>query len=404
LTGEINSSSVDVRIGDPYCNKTIDQVRVWNRSLSSEEIKLLYESSVTYPTQANFSLSETNLGDSDVFYDFYRNETVAAIWYFDKGEGSYAYDETGNNNTGILKNNPTWISDCKYGNCLKFDKTNDYVEIPEDDIFNISESITIEAWVKSYTFVSGDDMDTVVLRNDWGDKKGFFLRTSYDNDKRPSIYIANGTDWFGVGSSDIIEANEWYHLVATRQGSNIKLYINGILNNSRSDFVGDIVHDTGPIYIGTENTDGYGGCNATIDEVKIYPRVLSSEEILCHYANNCSESGFLNETITLGAGYHYYTARASEGENYTTSALLLPLNISKGSTTTRLFLNGTEGNRDYNTSQIANFTVSVDTDYDSIVYLDTNISGWLLQSDTSPLFNFISWIITSYIEDSFCIQ
>ena len=56
---------------------------------------------------------------------------------------------------------------------------------------------------------------------------------------------------------------------------------------------------------------------------------MSADEVLCRYANNCSDYGLWNDTETLGAGYHYYTVRASGGENYTTSSLLLPLLIEK---------------------------------------------------------------------------
>ena len=87
-------------------NGTIDEARLWNRSLTKHEIKELYESKVTYPTQTNFSLSESNTGDSDVYYDFYRNGTVASIWHFDEGSGNYTFDETGNNNTGTLRVGP----------------------------------------------------------------------------------------------------------------------------------------------------------------------------------------------------------------------------------------------------------------------------------------------------------
>jgi len=60
---------------DGFFNGTIDNIRIWNRSLSAGEIKILYESSVTYPTETNFSYSESNEGDSDLTYNFYRNQT-----------------------------------------------------------------------------------------------------------------------------------------------------------------------------------------------------------------------------------------------------------------------------------------------------------------------------------------
>jgi len=54
-------------------NGTIDEVRIYNRALSAEEIRQLYETKVTYPTETSFSFSESNKGDDDVVYKLYRN-------------------------------------------------------------------------------------------------------------------------------------------------------------------------------------------------------------------------------------------------------------------------------------------------------------------------------------------
>lgn len=61
--------------------------------------------------------------------------------------------------------------------------------------------------------------------------------------------------------------------------------------------------------------------------------------------------------------------------------------INTAPTLTRLFLNGTEGNKNYNLTQTANFTVLINIS-GKTVYLGTNISGWSAASGSTPLYNY----------------
>jgi len=311
-----------------YFNGTIDEVQIWKRALTEDEIKELYESKVTYGTQTNFSLSESNTGDADVYYDFYRNGTVAAIWHFDEGEGNYSFDETGNNNTGTLENSthgiPQWTADCKYGSCLEFDGEGDYVLVPHKSSLSLS-TMSIEVWFK-YNEV--DDMRIISKRG------GSDFWANY----QLSTYGAAGPLTFEFGDGATSEFNLlgpvpttdiWYHVIVTYEDStkNATMYVNGdYYNNSTAAFSPN--QNTGDLYIAGRD-GGTKLFNGTIDEVKIYPRALSPEEVLCHYVNNCSEAGFWNDTTMLGAGYYYYTTRSSGGENYTSSSVLIPLQINK---------------------------------------------------------------------------
>ena len=82
---------------------------------------------------------------------------------------------------------------------------------------------------------------------------------------------------FYVYSNYAIELEQWYHIAATRtSASDIKLYINGVLDNSGSTTP---YANTGIKYrIGTINT-GHFPFNGKIDDVRIYDKVLSSGEI-----------------------------------------------------------------------------------------------------------------------------
>jgi hypothetical protein len=206
-------------------NGTIDEIRIWNRSLSSDEIKELYESSATYPTQTNFSLSETNLGDSDVHYDFYRNGTVSAIWHFDEGEGNYTFDESGNNNTGNLQNStdgvPQWSTDCKYGSCLRFDGIGDYIRVSRSSILEPSD-ITVETWI--YLDVSPSSEGNIVSKGTWGSSEGYNL--GIYNDGSIYFHIRNGTNQESITSDDLVPIQRWVHVAGAFDNSSKELAVN----------------------------------------------------------------------------------------------------------------------------------------------------------------------------------
>jgi hypothetical protein len=98
-----------------------------------------------------------------------------------------------------------------------------------------------------------------------------------------------------------------------------------------------------------------------------------------------------NDTLPAGTFYWKSYARDKAG-NWNVSDVWV-FTINKAVATIRLFLNGTEGNKYYsldvrnNFVAVANFTVTINTSYPVTVYLDTNITGWSLQSGISPLYN-----------------
>ena len=301
---------------------TIDEVQIWNRSLTTNEIAELYQSSVVYGTQTNFTFSENNTGDADVNYDFFRNGTVAGVWHFDEGSGNTTIDSSDNGNTGTLTNNPTWItnSSCKYGSCLFFNGTGDYVKVNDSNSLHITDAITITAWV--YIPQTAGNVNTQVFYKD-----SYYMNIGWNEYSKPYFYIDGS--WRTTDNQYHIWPGGWEFVAATYDSSTreIKFYRDDELLETKT--LSGL--STYKISVTTDNPIIPGGTTQgrqhIIDEVRIYPRALSAAEILCQYGNNCTQTIFSNETATLPAGYYYYVARASGGQNYTTSALLLPLNI-----------------------------------------------------------------------------
>lgn len=115
---------------------------------------------------------------------------------------------------------------------------------------------------------------------------------------RISAYIFNRSGGLGAGAyvEEPLQADEWIHIVAcfdpgtkSSPKAGVSIYKNGILRGSPATQHGalyssfDIVPESGtaPVRLGTRNfTSFFAG---SLDEVAIYPRVLTATEIKAHY-------------------------------------------------------------------------------------------------------------------------
>jgi flagellin-like protein len=105
-----------------------------------------------------------------------------AVWHFNESTGTIAFDSSGYSNDGTLKpsalNRPQWsntTSDPKWatwvnGSALTFDGIDDYVEVPDDDTLDLTNAITIEAWVKPLEHSEGiiGDIQSVIDTSEFG--------------------------------------------------------------------------------------------------------------------------------------------------------------------------------------------------------------------------------------------
>lgn len=150
---------------------------------------------------------------------------------------------------------------CEYvGNyALYFDGQNNLVEIEEANLFDLSD-FTYQAWTK------------VEQTNDWRSI------IDIDNDKQLlAIASGNYTLWGRCGNVNIGEVQDgWHHLAWTVSGNNFNFYIDGSLVYSGAGCSDGV--DGNYLMIGS----GLGGneyFSGTIDDVRIWNRALSGEEI-----------------------------------------------------------------------------------------------------------------------------
>lgn len=199
------------------------------------------------------------------------NELVLHL-SFDEGTGNVANDLSQYKNNCALKGNPKWI-DGKFGKALELDgKT--WGEVKDSDSLDLTEAMTIEAWVKLYG--GGEGTQSAVEKGSaWIDGE-YNLAALYSNGTILQIKdLPEECNDDNVGAS--VQDNKWHFLVGVWDGTAIKLYIDGELNKEMA-CAGKILKNNESLFIGAR-----GGTQrfiiGALDEIKIYNYALSKDQI-----------------------------------------------------------------------------------------------------------------------------
>jgi N-acetylneuraminic acid mutarotase len=274
-------------------------------SVTAEGKYLTYQwkkdgSSLTGETNATLTITDANATQHDGNYsvvvsnDFgsvesgeilvdvnttWSTDGLVGWWKFDETNGTIAYDSSGNGNDGNLTGGPTWATG-KIGGALSFDGVDDYVLIPATTDLDLMR-LTISTWVYSTNF----------------DHNGFIFEKTADGNVNTqyNLFIQNSELRFRVkpiNSSysdtkvDQSILSGWSFITSSYNSSKRKLFVNGQLVAS-NDFNETIAtNPNGISLIGAYAFNSIGSnyfFNGLIDDVRIYDRALSAEEVQALY-------------------------------------------------------------------------------------------------------------------------
>ena len=171
--------------------------------------------------------------------------------------------------------NPSLSADRASNYSMDFDGSS-YVDAGNADELNITESITISAWVKT----SSNSTDRCYLS-----KRGT-SGNAYQISQYTSKVIGLSI-WIGGVRKDLLGTtnhvqNVWYHVVGTYDGSYMRVYVNGVEENNQAQ-TGSIDTTTNSFRIAAENYSSTYWFNGQIDEVAIFNRALNTTEIAALY-------------------------------------------------------------------------------------------------------------------------
>lgn len=209
---------------------------------------------------------------------------LVSYWTFDEVDTKEAIvkDVLGKNN-GTAVGNPK-IVEGKLNKCLSFDGVDDCVKVGDDPSLNFKGGeFSVEAWVRLDAWVAQKEFAIAKKAVGYENTPGWLVMASAWGrpEKKVGFYFAITNAAWGDNcfKSTDYDTGQWYHVVATRSGKEGKLYIDGVLSGQKTaDALSRDVDNDDDMYIGK----AYPGSlywNGLIDEVRIYNRALSMDEV-----------------------------------------------------------------------------------------------------------------------------
>lgn len=271
-----------IKIGNystTYFNGFIDEVKLYPNARSQAQIL------TDFSSRGSIKGAASDLGSNPQNNTGAFSQGLVGYWKMDEASGTTTVsDASGNSNTGTSTGTSasTNVTSGKFGNSRSFNGTDQYISATSIQPTNV----TVAAWVNFGSSVTTNHAFIAAQSGEGASNIGsYFLRkdTSVGESGTFSFFIYNGSGYEPrVTATTIPSANTWYHVVGTFDGSNLKIYVNGVLENTRSRAT-SISYGTGNFLIGAQGSLTSNLFSGNIDETRIYNRALSSAEISALY-------------------------------------------------------------------------------------------------------------------------
>lgn len=193
---------------------------------------------------------------------------------FSEGTGSSVSDASGASNNGTITG-ATWSAQGKYGAALSFDGVNDWVSIADANSLDLTNGMTLEAWVKPAS--TQTNYRTVIMKERPSNAAYTMYANSNTNRPMGEHSKTNGTVTEIKGTTQLA-ANTWTHIATTYNGSTFKFFLNGVQQATKNT-TGNMFVSTSSLRIGGNNTWNDEFFSGLIDEVRVYNRALTAAEI-----------------------------------------------------------------------------------------------------------------------------
>jgi len=229
----------------------------------------------------------------------------AGVWHMDNAYNASSTDSTSNANNGSMINqysatsSVTGIADT----ALDFDGSDDYVDVYYSDSLNLitANAFTASFWVKTYTITDINSYGCILCKGGWDLDSGFeIIMDRYGSVAQPGEI---GLDIRNMGGTTLwtdesLVVGDWYHVVATWDGTNARLYQNGV--NMSSSTPGETYIDNGEDLLIGQASPGMSlrtNWDGLIDEVRVSNIAKTDADVLTEYNNQVA----VTEFMTFGA-------------------------------------------------------------------------------------------------------
>jgi hypothetical protein len=284
-----------------YFNGKIDQVRIFDKALSSGEVTTLYGETYASSTKST----------TDIFGD-------------GSGVALYELDEdAGDTGTPIDR-----------GQSAVFNGSNSYItaSVP-NSVIDSMDSVSL--WFNLNSLSSVNSLLNIGRISSNGSALRIRVSSTGSTPSQKVRFIIHNSSNTAesIFSTTTISANTWYHVAAVWTGSQWEMYLNGVNEANSSSTTSRVAAAGNEIYIG-ENDSLYNPLNGKVDQIRIYSSALSSSDI----TNLYNESSI--PTSNLIAHYKLDGDATDEQGSYDGT----PTNVTYSDEVAGIYYNGTPTN------------------------------------------------------------
>ena len=221
---------------------------------------------------------------------------VAGLWHFD---GSYL-DSSGNNNNGTPSGGVAFTNNFKFGDpggadAVNFDGSSGYVDIADSPSLDITDTLTLEAWIKPNNFNKPSDQgdgNIYIISKDNAGARSYGLGVSDPSQggtvscggpgPHAFMIVFTGGGVYIACAEKPLTLGVWHHLAGTydKDTGNVDIYVDGVLDGTAAGS-GAINVGAADLEIGAREYPGYRAFfNGVIDEARVWNRTLAAAEIM----------------------------------------------------------------------------------------------------------------------------
>ncbi|HEV8289586.1 MAG TPA: LamG-like jellyroll fold domain-containing protein [Candidatus Norongarragalinales archaeon] len=243
-----------------------------------------YDLRVTFRNNSNNPANETELPRVN------RQDNLALVLHFDENGTVNPGDESDFAQTAVMHQGASRLpSKTGFGNAVYLNGSS-YINVTDRPSINTTIGMTAMFWMNATTYY-GNNTNVAYMMSKYEKAPspeggwaigilGTYAATCNSNDG--VIIVHNGTDAPSLCGTFPINNNSYYHIAVVNNGTHTWLYINGTLNNETNQVLRATKTN---LTIGARlNTGPEFFFNGTIDEVKLFNKPLSANEVLAQYS------------------------------------------------------------------------------------------------------------------------
>lgn len=261
--GDIETSSEPLNIGrrsssdGKYFNGKIDEVSIWNKTLVPYEVEMIYEKGLN--SNKIFTMENISSGLS-------ADNTLMTHYKFENNlnDETSKYSISSSNNLNYVSGYNSSSSSIDLDGSTSYAKSANFT--------NLTKNMSLSLWFKANSFTTESDIITKSNNNDLS-----FIFGLYGGSPRVLWKTQDSGDWNTL--SGTWNTSVWYHLALVYDRADLKVYKNGILIDTFTNYGGDIETSSEPLNLGRRSSSDGKYFSGKIDDVSMWNRSLNSTEV-----------------------------------------------------------------------------------------------------------------------------